>query len=162
VILVVYLFLQGWRATLDPLLAVPVSLLGTFVFFPLSASPSIRFLSVVSSWRSALWWTTPSSWSRRGTAHRGGPDSQERGIWKEWKNSPVLSSGSRCSHPADLCDSLYSRHHGRLTSSSPVTDRDFGASSAFNALTLSLLRLPPWLLRPKKQTEIIEAFFRMV
>ena len=35
VILVVYLFLQGWRATLIPLLAVPVSLIGTFVFFPL-------------------------------------------------------------------------------------------------------------------------------
>ena len=32
---VVYLFLQGWRATLIPLLAVPVSLVGTFVFFPL-------------------------------------------------------------------------------------------------------------------------------
>jgi hydrophobic/amphiphilic exporter-1 (mainly G- bacteria), HAE1 family len=35
VILVVYLFLQSWRSTLIPLLAVPVSLLGTFVFFPL-------------------------------------------------------------------------------------------------------------------------------
>ena len=34
VILVVYLFLQGWRATLIPLLAVPVSLIGTFVLFP--------------------------------------------------------------------------------------------------------------------------------
>jgi HAE1 family hydrophobic/amphiphilic exporter-1 len=35
VILVVFLFLQGWRATLIPLLAVPVSLVGTFIFFPL-------------------------------------------------------------------------------------------------------------------------------
>ena len=35
VILVVFLFLQGWRATLIPLLAVPVSLVGTFMFFPL-------------------------------------------------------------------------------------------------------------------------------
>src|ERR1700756_3510873 len=35
VILVVYLFLQDWRATLIPLLAVPVSLVGTFVMFPL-------------------------------------------------------------------------------------------------------------------------------
>jgi HAE1 family hydrophobic/amphiphilic exporter-1 len=32
---VVFLFLQSWRATLIPLLAVPVSLVGTFVFFPL-------------------------------------------------------------------------------------------------------------------------------
>src|SRR6202521_1878681 len=35
VIAVVYLFLQGWRATLIPLLAVPVSLIGTFMLFPL-------------------------------------------------------------------------------------------------------------------------------
>ncbi len=35
VILVIYIFLQDWRATLIPLLAVPVSLVGTFVFFPL-------------------------------------------------------------------------------------------------------------------------------
>jgi hydrophobe/amphiphile efflux-1 (HAE1) family protein len=35
VILVVYIFLQGIRATLIPLLAVPVSLVGTFVLFPL-------------------------------------------------------------------------------------------------------------------------------
>ena len=34
VILVVYLFLQGLRATLIPLLAVPVSLVGTFILFP--------------------------------------------------------------------------------------------------------------------------------
>ena len=34
VILVVYLFLQGWRATLIPLMAVPVSLVATFILFP--------------------------------------------------------------------------------------------------------------------------------
>ncbi len=35
VVLVVYLFLQSWRATLIPLIAVPVSLIGTFIVFPL-------------------------------------------------------------------------------------------------------------------------------
>ncbi len=35
VILVVYIFLQGWRATLIPLLAVPVSLIGAFIVFPI-------------------------------------------------------------------------------------------------------------------------------
>ncbi|MFZ4701259.1 MAG: efflux RND transporter permease subunit, partial [Candidatus Methylumidiphilus sp.] len=34
VIIVVFLFLQGWRPTLIPLLAVPVSLIGTFMLFP--------------------------------------------------------------------------------------------------------------------------------
>src|SRR6202047_5049716 len=46
VILVVYLFLQDWRATLIPLLAVPVSLVGTFVFFPLLGF-SINTLSLL-------------------------------------------------------------------------------------------------------------------
>jgi HAE1 family hydrophobic/amphiphilic exporter-1 len=35
VILVVFVFLQNWRATLIPTLAVPVSLVGTFAVFPL-------------------------------------------------------------------------------------------------------------------------------
>jgi HAE1 family hydrophobic/amphiphilic exporter-1 len=35
VLAVVFVFLQGWRATLIPLLAVPVSLVGAFIFFPL-------------------------------------------------------------------------------------------------------------------------------
>jgi HAE1 family hydrophobic/amphiphilic exporter-1 len=35
VMIVVFAFLQGWRATLIPLLAVPVSLVGTFMLFPL-------------------------------------------------------------------------------------------------------------------------------
>ena len=35
VIVVVFLFLQNWRATLIPVIAVPVSLIGTFAVFPL-------------------------------------------------------------------------------------------------------------------------------
>jgi HAE1 family hydrophobic/amphiphilic exporter-1 len=35
VMIVVFVFLQGWRATLIPLLAVPVSLVGTFMLFPM-------------------------------------------------------------------------------------------------------------------------------
>jgi HAE1 family hydrophobic/amphiphilic exporter-1 len=35
VVIVVFIFLQGFRATLIPLLAVPVSLVGTFMLFPL-------------------------------------------------------------------------------------------------------------------------------
>lgn len=35
VILVVYLFIQDWRATLIPTLAIPVSLVAAFMFFPL-------------------------------------------------------------------------------------------------------------------------------
>jgi multidrug efflux pump len=45
VIIVVFLFLQGWRATLIPLLAVPVSLIGVFILFP-SLGFSINTLSL--------------------------------------------------------------------------------------------------------------------
>jgi len=46
VILVVYIFLQGWRATLIPLLAVPVSLIATFMVFPMLGF-SINTLSLL-------------------------------------------------------------------------------------------------------------------
>src|SRR5579859_5260924 len=46
VIFVVYLFLQDWRATLIPMLAVPVSLIGTFLLFPLFGF-SINTLSML-------------------------------------------------------------------------------------------------------------------
>lgn len=35
VILIIYIFLQSWRATLIPLIAIPVSLIGTFTLFPI-------------------------------------------------------------------------------------------------------------------------------
>ncbi|MBV9746481.1 MAG: efflux RND transporter permease subunit, partial [Acidobacteriia bacterium] len=46
VILVVYLFLQDWRATMIPMLAVPVSLVGTFILFPVFGF-SINTLSML-------------------------------------------------------------------------------------------------------------------
>lgn len=46
VILVVFIFLQDWRATLIPLLTVPVSLIGVFIFFPMLGF-SINVLSLL-------------------------------------------------------------------------------------------------------------------
>ncbi len=46
VILVVYLFIQDWRATLIPCLAIPVSIVGAFMFFPLLGF-SINVLSLL-------------------------------------------------------------------------------------------------------------------
>src|SRR3954447_19055887 len=46
VIIVVFIFLQNWRATLIPLLTVPVSLVGAFIFFPMLAF-SINVLSLL-------------------------------------------------------------------------------------------------------------------
>ena len=46
VIVVVFIFLQNWRATLIPLMTVPVSLVGAFIFFPLLGF-SINVLSLL-------------------------------------------------------------------------------------------------------------------
>ena len=46
VILVVFIFLQSWRATLIPLLSVPVSLIGAFMVFPMLGF-SINVLSLL-------------------------------------------------------------------------------------------------------------------
>jgi HAE1 family hydrophobic/amphiphilic exporter-1 len=46
VIIVVFVFLQNWRATLIPLLTVPVSLVGAFIFFPMLGF-SINVLSLL-------------------------------------------------------------------------------------------------------------------
>ena len=46
VIIVVFVFLQNWRATLIPLMTVPVSLIGAFMFFPLMGF-SINVLSLL-------------------------------------------------------------------------------------------------------------------
>jgi hydrophobic/amphiphilic exporter-1 (mainly G- bacteria), HAE1 family len=46
VILVVFIFLQHWKATLIPLLTVPVSLIGTFIIFPLLGF-SVNVLSLL-------------------------------------------------------------------------------------------------------------------
>ena len=46
VIIVVFIFLQNWRATLIPLMTVPVSLIGAFIFFPMLGF-SINVLSLL-------------------------------------------------------------------------------------------------------------------
>ena len=46
VILVVFIFIQDWRATLIPTLAIPVSLIGAFIFFP-SLGFTINVLSLL-------------------------------------------------------------------------------------------------------------------
>ncbi len=46
VVLVVFIFIQDWRATLIPTLAIPVSLIGAFMFFPMLGF-SINVLSLL-------------------------------------------------------------------------------------------------------------------
>ena len=68
VVLVVILFLQTWRASIIPLIAVPVSIIGTFAVMHVFGF-SINALTCSGwCWRSASSSMTPSSWSRTSSA----------------------------------------------------------------------------------------------
>jgi HAE1 family hydrophobic/amphiphilic exporter-1 len=54
VLIVVYVFLQSFRATIIPMLTVPVSLLGAFIAFRYSASASTPSPCSASYWQSVL------------------------------------------------------------------------------------------------------------
>ena len=137
--MVVYLFLQGWRATLIPLLAVPVSLVGTFMFFP-----AVRLLASTRSrcsgwcWRSGWWWTTPSWWWRpcSATSRKGcAPKDAARKAMEEI-SGPVIGIAlvlSAVFVPTAFIPGIT----GRLYQQFAVTIAISVILSAFNALTLS-------------------------
>jgi len=79
VAVVVLVFLQNWRAALIPMVAVPVAIVGTFAVMAPSASASTTSLCLVWCWRSALWWTTPSWWSRTSSAGWSGASRRKSG-----------------------------------------------------------------------------------
>ena len=95
VILVVFIFLQGWRATLIPLLAVPVSLVGTFVVFPL-----LRLLHQHAVALRPGAGHRPGGGRRHrrgrggGAPHRAGAVAQGGDASRPWRRSPARSSPS--------------------------------------------------------------------
>ncbi len=160
VILVVYLFLQDWRATLIPLLAVPVSLVGTFVLFPLFGF-SINTLSlfglvlaiglvvddaivvVEGVQRHIEEGLNPKDAARKAMDELSGP---VIGI------ALVLSS---VFVPTAFIPGIT----GRLSQQFAVTIAISGVLSAFNALTLSPA-LAGLLLRQKKESHgLLQRFF---
>ena len=62
VVLVVLVFLQTWRAAIIPLIAIPVSLIGTFAAMKAFGFSINNSRSSASSSRSASWSMTPSWW----------------------------------------------------------------------------------------------------
>ena len=95
VILVVFIFLQGWRATLIPLLAVPVSSGGDLRHYSrCSAFPSTPSPSSAWSLPSAWSWTMPLSSLRRwNTISRRACHPRTRPS-RPWRRSPARSSPS--------------------------------------------------------------------
>ncbi len=162
VIFVVYIFLQGWRATLIPLLAVPVSLIGTFVVFPMLGF-SINTLSLFGLGAWPLDWssTMPSSWwrpwntisSRGMTPHDAAVKAMEE------VSGPVIAIAlilAAVFIPTAFVPGIT----GQLYKQFAVTIAISVLFSAFNALTLSPA-LSAMLLRPKKEARgPLGAFFR--
>ena len=159
VIIVVYLFLQGWRATLIPLVAIPVSLIGTFAVFPLLGF-SINTLSlfglvlaiglvvddaivvVEATERHIEEGMTPRDAALKAMEEVSGPVIATALILTAVFVPTVFISGIT----------------GRLYQQFAVTIALSVAFSAFNALSLSPA-LCALLLKPKKQSQSLLAQF---
>jgi hydrophobic/amphiphilic exporter-1 (mainly G- bacteria), HAE1 family len=160
VIVVVYLFLQDWRATLIPLLAVPVSLVGTFVFFPLFGF-SINTLSMFGLVLAIGLVVDDAIVVVEGVQRHieeGLPPRDAARKAMEELSGPVIGIALVLSSvfvPTAFIPGIT----GRLYQQFAVTIAISVILSAFNALTLSPA-LAGILLRPKKESRgLLQRFF---
>src|SRR3984885_10986221 len=161
VVLVVYIFLQGWRATLIPLLAVPVSLIGTFAVFPLLGF-SINTLSLFGLVLAIGLVVDDAIVVVEAVEHHmeAGMTPHDATIKAmEEVGGPVVAIAlilGAVFVPTAFIPGIT----GRLYQQFAVTIAVSVAFSAFNALTLSPA-LSAMLLRPKKESRgPLGAFFR--
>jgi hydrophobic/amphiphilic exporter-1 (mainly G- bacteria), HAE1 family len=161
VILVVFLFLQGWRATLIPLLAVPVSLIGTFMIFPLLGF-SINTLSLFGLVLAIGLVVDDAIVVVEAVEHhieQGMSPHDATVKAMEEVGGPVIAIAlilGAVFIPTAFIPGIT----GRLYQQFAVTIAVSVAFSAFNALTLSPA-LSAMLLRPKKESRgPLGAFFR--
>src|SRR5246127_3023740 len=152
VIFVVYLFLQDWRATLIPMLAVPVSLIGTFVVFPLVGF-SINTLSMFGLVLAIGLVVDDAIVVVEGVQHHIeeglAPKDAARKAMEEL-SGPVVGIALVLASvfvPTAFIPGIT----GRLYQQFAITIAISVMLSAFNALTLSPA-LSALLLKPKKQT----------
>lgn len=161
VIIVVFLFLQGWRATLIPLLAVPVSLVGTFALFPLFGF-SINTLSLFGLVLAIGLVVDDAIVVVEAVEHHiehGMPPKEATLKAMEEVSGPVIAIAiilAAVFVPTAFIPGIT----GRLYQQFAVTIAVSVVISAFNALTLSPA-LASLLLRPKKQSRgPLAVFFR--
>jgi len=152
VIFVVYLFLQDWRATLIPMLAVPVSLIGTFVIFPLFGF-SINTLSMFGLVLAIGLVVDDAIVVVEGVQHHieeGMTPKDAAGKAMDELSGPVVGIALVLASvfvPSAFIPGIT----GRLYQQFAVTIAISVILSAFNALTLSPA-LASLLLKPKKET----------
>jgi HAE1 family hydrophobic/amphiphilic exporter-1 len=160
VILVVFLFLQDWRATLIPLLTVPVSLIGTFIVFPLLGF-SVNQLSLLGMVLAIGLVVDDAIVVVEAVIHEIehglAPKEATQKAMKEVGGPVVAIAVILCAVfiPVALSGGIT----GRLYQQFAITIAISVAFSAFNALTLSPA-LAAILLKPKKPSKsILQKFF---
>jgi HAE1 family hydrophobic/amphiphilic exporter-1 len=160
VILVVFLFLQDWRATLIPLLTVPVSLIGTFIVFPILGF-SVNQLSLLGMVLAIGLVVDDAIVVVEAVIHEMehglDPKAATRKAMKEVGGPVVAIAVILCAVfiPVALSGGIT----GRLYQQFAITIAISVALSAFNALTLSPA-LAAILLKPKKESKgLLQRFF---
>src|SRR5205809_1309814 len=151
VILVVFVFLQNWRATLIPMIAVPVSLIGTFAIFPLLGF-SINTLSLFALVLAIGLVVDDAIVVVEAVEHHieegmSPRDATFRAM--EEVSGPVISIALILAS-VFIPVALVSGIQGRLNKQFAVTIAVSVIISAFNALTLSPA-LAAMMLRPRKE-----------
>src|SRR5215813_6984960 len=150
VILVVFIFLQNWRATLIPMIAVPVSLIGTFAVFPLLGF-SINTLSLFALVLAIGLVVDDAIVVVEAVEHHieEGMSPREATLRAmEEVSGPVISIALILAS-VFIPVALVSGIQGRLNKQFAVTIAVSVVISAFNALTLSPA-LAALMLRPRK------------
>src|SRR6266550_76290 len=151
VLLVVFIFLQNWRATLIPMIAVPVSLIGTFAVFPLLGF-SINTLSLFALVLAIGLVVDDAIVVVEAVEHHIEEGMSPRDATlkaMEEVSGPVISIALILA-AVFIPVALVSGIQGRLNKQFAVTIAVSVVISAFNALTLSPA-LSALMLRPRKE-----------
>jgi HAE1 family hydrophobic/amphiphilic exporter-1 len=152
VVIVVYLFLQNWRATLIPMVAVPVSLIGTFAVFPLLGF-SINTLSLFGLVLAIGLVVDDAIVVVEAVEHHmeEGMSPREATLQAMREVSGPVVSIALILAAVFIPVGFMSGIQGRLTKQFAITIAVSVLISAFNALTLSPA-LAAMLLKPQKHT----------
>ena len=159
VLLVVFIFLQNWRATLIPMIAVPVSLIGTFAVFPFLGF-SINTLSLFALVLAIGLVVDDAIVVVEAVEHHieEGMSPREATLKAmEEVAGPVISIALILAS-VFIPVALVSGIQGRLNKQFAVTIAVSVVISAFNALTLSPA-LAALMLRPRKEARGVLAKF---
>jgi HAE1 family hydrophobic/amphiphilic exporter-1 len=153
VVFVVYVFLQNWRATLIPMVAVPVSLIGTFAVFPLLGF-SINTLSLFGLVLAIGLVVDDAIVVVEAVEHHmeEGMTAREATLQAMKEVSGPVVSIALILASVFIPVGFMSGIQGRLTKQFAITIAVSVLISAFNALTLSPA-LAAMLLKPRKHTQ---------